>query len=67
MNERFAAIEDAKRRGETEITLGTISRPPKTIFAADLTSDPNNHRNACMSEYFELKAIRLGTAPAAAK
>lgn len=65
MNERFAAIDAAKKRGETEITLDTISRPPRTLFAADLTSDPKNHRNACMSEYFELKAIRLGTSPAA--
>lgn len=67
MNERFAAIESAKKRGETEITLSTISRPPRTLFATELTSDPNNFRNSCMSEYYELKAIRLGTPPTAVK
>ena len=60
MRERFVAIEATKQRGETEITLGSISRPPRTLFAADLVTDPNNPRNACMSEYYGLKAIRLG-------
>lgn len=67
MRERFAAIKAAKQRSETEITLGSISRPPRTLFAADLTSDPKNHRNACLSEYYGFNAVRLGTPQSAVK
>jgi hypothetical protein len=61
MRARFAAIEAAKKRGYKEITLASISRPPRTLFAADLTTDPKNHRNACMSEYYGFESVKLGT------
>jgi hypothetical protein len=67
MRERFAAIEAAKKRGDKEITLASISRPPGTLFAADLTSDPKNHRNVCLGEYYGFNAVRLGTPQSAVK
>ena len=65
MNERFAAIEAARRHNEREIILNTISRPPRTLFAADLTTDPANHRNACLAQYYGFDKVRLGTTPPA--
>ncbi|MFO1421891.1 MAG: DUF6056 family protein [Candidatus Competibacteraceae bacterium] len=60
MHERINAIQAAKNRGETEIVVDSISKPPLTLFAAYLETDPNNMRNQCMSEYFEVKSITLG-------
>jgi len=61
LRDRFDAIQAAKNRGETEIIVGGISRPPLTLFAAYLETDPGNFKNQCMSEYFEVKSIRLGS------
>ncbi|MDS4030452.1 MAG: DUF6056 family protein [Candidatus Contendobacter sp.] len=58
---RFDAIQAAKNRGETEIIVGSISKPPLTLFAAYLETDPGDFKNQCMSEYFEVKSIRLGS------
>jgi hypothetical protein len=60
MNERFTAIQAAKQRGETEIAVGSISKPPRTLFATELATDPGNFRNRCMSEYYGLDSINLG-------
>jgi hypothetical protein len=61
LRDRFNTIQAAKNRGETEIVVGSISRPPLTLFAAYLETDPENFRNQCMSEYFEVKSIKLGS------
>ncbi|MDG4596353.1 MAG: DUF6056 family protein [Candidatus Contendobacter sp.] len=58
---RFDAIQAAKNRGEAEIIVGGISKPPLTLFAAYLETDPGDFKNQCMSEYFEVKSIRLGS------
>jgi len=60
MSERFTAIQAAKQRGETEIAVGSISKPPRTLFATELATDPGNFRNKCMSEYYGLDSINLG-------
>ena len=61
MHERINAIQAAKNRREKEIIVDSISRSPLTLFAAYLETDPNNMRNQCMSEYFEVKSITLGS------
>ena len=61
LRDRFATIQAAKNRGETEIVVDSISRPPVTLFAAYLETDPENFINQCMSEYFEVKSIKLGS------
>ena len=58
---RFAAIQAAKNRGEMEIIVDSISKPPLTLFAAYLETNPNDMRNQCMSDYFGVKSIRLGS------
>lgn len=60
LQEREAAIQAAKRRGETEITVSSLSRPPRTLFATDIATDPGNFRNQCLSEYYQVRSIRLG-------
>ncbi|MFO1422663.1 MAG: DUF6056 family protein [Candidatus Competibacteraceae bacterium] len=61
LHDRFNKIQAAKNRGETDIIVDSISKPPLTLFAAYLETDPENFRNQCMSEYFEVKSIRLGS------
>ncbi|HNY50493.1 MAG TPA: DUF6056 family protein [Smithella sp.] len=61
MQARFAQIDAAMKRGDKEITLASISRPPRTLFATDITSDPKNFRNACLGSYYGFDTVRLGT------
>lgn len=61
MRLRFSAIQVAKDRGETEIIVDSLSRPPRTLFATDITTDPNNFRNQCLRDYYEVNSIRLGS------
>ncbi len=58
---RIDVIQAAKDRGEKAITVDSLSRPPRTLFATDIATDPNNFRNKCTSEYYELESIRLGS------
>lgn len=60
MHERVSAIQAAKDRGETEIRVDSISKPPQTLFATYLETNPNDMRNQCMREYYEVKSITLG-------
>ena len=61
LGQRFAAIQAAKARGETDIVVASISRPPVTLFAAYLETDPNDMKNLCLRDYYQLSSIRLGT------
>jgi hypothetical protein len=61
MRERIAAIQAARDRSETDILVASLSRPPRTLFATELETDPNNFRNQCMREYYEIQSIRLGS------
>ena len=60
MRERINAIYAAKQRGEMEITVNSLSRPPRTLFATDLATDFRNPRNQCLSEYLKIRSITLG-------
>lgn len=60
MRARIDAIQAAKNRGETKIVVASVSRPPRTLFATDLETDPRNFRNTCMSEYYGVESITLG-------
>lgn len=60
MQARIADIQKAKQQGETEITVASLSRPPRTLFATEIATDPGNFRNQCLSEYYQIKSIRLG-------
>lgn len=61
MRERADAIQAATSRGETDIAVASLSRPPRTLFATDLETDPGNHRNQCLRQYYRLRSIRLGS------
>ncbi len=60
MDERYSAIRKAKDRGEKHIVVDSLSRPPETLFATDISTDPGNHRNQCMRDYYEVDSIKLG-------
>ena len=60
MQARIADIQKAKQQGETEIMVASLSHPPRTLFATDIATDPGNFRNQCLSEYYQIKSIRLG-------
>jgi len=61
MRQRFSTIQAGKNQGKIDIIVDSLSRPPRTLFATDLATDPNNFRNQCMREYYEVKSIKLGT------
>jgi len=61
MQARIADIQKAKQQGETEIMVASLSRPPRTLFATEIATDPDNFRNQCLSEYYQVKSIRLST------
>ena len=61
MRARFAEIDAAAKRGDREITMTSISRPPRTLFATDITSDPKNFRNSCLGSYYGFDTVKLGT------
>ena len=60
MQARIADIQKAKQQGEAEIVVASLSRPPRTLFATDIATDTGNFRNQCLSEYYQIKSIRLG-------
>jgi Family of unknown function (DUF6056) len=63
LRERFDMLRTYQGDATKEVTVPSISRPPRTLFATDFVTDPRNIRNACASEYFGVKSITLG-APA---
>ena len=63
MQVRFAALELARQGTDRNPVVASISRPPRTLFATELSTDPANFRNVCMATYFGLQSVRLGTAP----
>jgi len=60
MRERFDMLRLNQGDGAMEVTVGSISRPPRTLFATDFVTDSRNFRNSCASEYFGVKSINLG-------
>ncbi|MDQ1337026.1 MAG: hypothetical protein QG552_3976 [Thermodesulfobacteriota bacterium] len=62
MRERFKSIQTAKDRGETDIIVSSVSKPPRTLFATEISTDASNHRNMCMRQFYEVNSIKLGDA-----
>jgi hypothetical protein len=60
MSARMNLIREAKNKGLTDIEVPSLSRPPRTLFTTEITTDPNNFRNTCLAEYRGLKSISLG-------
>lgn len=57
MNARLNLIKDAKQSAIADLKIPSLSRPPRTLFTTEITSDPKNFRNACLAEYYGLKSI----------
>ena len=55
MNARMSLIREASPLANLKVP--GLSRPPRTLFTTDITSDPNNFRNTCLAEYYGLKSI----------
>lgn len=62
MQARNAAIAAALQRGAQDITVASISRPPRTLFATDIATDPDDFKNLCLQQYYRVRSIRLGDA-----
>jgi hypothetical protein len=61
MAERREVIRAAKASGQADVVVPSLSRPPRSLMATEVTTDPHNHRNACLAEYYGLRSIRLGS------
>ena len=61
MQARFATLELAGKSADRDVVVESLSRPPRTIFATELSTDSANFRNACMASYFGLQKVRLGS------
>lgn len=57
MNARMGLITEAQKQSLTDLEVPTLSRPPRTLFTTDITSDQNNFRNTCLAEYYGLRSI----------
>lgn len=60
MQARVALISEARAQGLTGLEVPSLSRPPRTLFATELTTDPRNFRNSCQAEYYGLRDLALG-------
>lgn len=60
MQARFAMLRSVQGSAAMDVTVESISRPPRTLFATDFVTDPRNIRNACAADYFGVKSITLG-------
>lgn len=63
MQARFDLLEQARKSSNPDAIVPSVSRPPRTLFATELSTDPANFRNACMASYFGLRSVRLGSTP----
>jgi len=62
MRMRFDVL--AARAGDRTLDLRfeSISRPPRTLFATDIGTDPSNFRNRCLADYYAVRSVTLGPA-----
>lgn len=67
LRQRFAALQAAKEQGEVDLVAASISHPPATLFAAYLETDPTDMKNLCLRDYYQVRSIRLGGSPPAAR
>ncbi len=60
MGARMDLIRQAKNSARADIEVPSLSRPPRTLFTTEITTDSNNFRNSCLAEYYGLRTIALG-------
>ena len=60
MSARMDLIKEAKNNAILDIEVPSLSRPPRTLYTTEITTDPNNFRNSCLAEYYGLRTIVLG-------
>lgn len=60
MAARVELIRQARAGGRLEVEVPSISRPPRTLFATELTTDTSNFRNSCAAAWYGLRSLRLG-------
>lgn len=60
MMARLDLIRSARASGRMDVEVPSLSRPPRTLFATEITTDTRNFRNMCLSDYYGLRSIRLG-------
>jgi len=60
MMARVDLIRSARASGRTDVDVPSLSRPPRTLFATEITTDAGNFRNRCLAEYYGFRSIRLG-------
>ena len=63
MTTRLELIRRASGEGVLDLEVPSLSRPPRTLFATELTTDPGNSRNLCPARYYGLRSLRLGSSP----
>jgi hypothetical protein len=57
MNARQNLIRDAKQNSIADLKVPSLSRPPRTLYTTEISSDPTNFRNTCLAEYHGLRSI----------
>lgn len=60
MTARLDFIRSAIASGRMDVEVPSLSRPPRTLFATEITTDARNFRNKCLADYYGLRSIRLG-------
>jgi hypothetical protein len=63
MAARVDLIRRAKDEGRLVVEVPSISRPPRTLFATELTTDSSNFRNSCAAAWYGVSSLRLGSGP----
>jgi hypothetical protein len=57
MDARMNLIRDAKQNSIADLKVPSLSRPPRTLFTTEISSDTKNFRNSCLAEYYGLRSI----------
>lgn len=60
MSQRFSIIQASAGKPDIDVVVPSLSRAPRTLLSTELTSDPANFRNACVSRYYGVRSIRIG-------
>jgi hypothetical protein len=60
MSRRFEMIKSAVDVGQLNPVVPSISKLPRTISVAELSTDPSNFANALLAKYHGLNSIRIG-------
>lgn len=56
---RYTMVEKARKRGDTLVVLPKLTHLPKSVYASDISKDPNNYVNKAYAEFFGVRAVEL--------